>query len=74
MDAACSLLLNALIGRPHDGSRSVGYADGCTVEIDSLRVWALRDSPHIQMLQAAMGRPGVLELSKKERYPDLTVG
>ena len=58
------------------GSRSVGYADGCKkLEIDSLRVWALRNSPHIQMLRAALGQAqGVLELSEKERYPDLTVG
>ena len=69
-------LLNVLIGRPYDAA--VAALDTPVVaqlEIDSLRVWALRDSPHMQMLRAALGKAqGVLELSEKERYPDLTVG
>ena len=69
-------LLNALIGRPHDAAVAALDTPMVTqLEIDSLRVWALRDSPHIQMLRAALGQAqGVLELSEKERYPDLTVG
>ena len=69
-------LLNALIGRPHDAAfAALDTPMVAQIEIDALRVWALRDSPHMQMLRAALGKAqGVLELSEKERYPDLTVG
>lgn len=69
-------LLNSLIGRPYDAA--VAALDTPVVaqlETDSLHVWALRHSPHIQMLRAALRQAqGGLELSEKERYPDLTVG
>jgi len=69
-------LLNALVGRQQDMAVTVlDSPQVAQLEVDSLRAWALRDNPHIQMLRAAvMQAQYAVDLSEREGYPDLTLG